>query len=293
MSVTTGSRPLTGSWKIRELGSRDHDHALEFLERRPLHNVFLISRIIDDGLDVAQPLLQLSRGGQPVLLASTGANLVVAADASELDEELDIALRVLAARILDRYMPVRAIISEAHLVAPLWDELRLSVEAPTVIRFNQPVMALSPAGPIGLPDLSSVRYGRLDELEELVIACAAMHREEVGIDPLVRDPWGYRQRIRELIERRRSFVLRDERGIRFKCELSAESPSAVQIMGVWTRPDARRCGVGRSAMAEVTGHLLRQGRWVTLFVNDFNAPAISLYRRLGYREIGTNRAIIW
>lgn len=285
--------PLTGSWKIRELGPRDRDAALAFLDRRPLHNVFLTSRILDEGMDSGAPLVEVIRHGQTILIASAGANLVVSAGSSELDSELDAALRVLGARILDRYLPVRALISEEHLVEPLWDELRTSVSAPTIIRFHQPVMAIAPTEPVALPDLSSVRYGTEEELDELVVACAAMHREEVGIDPLARDPWGYRQRVRELIVRRRSFVLRDRLGIAFKCELSAETPQAVQIMGVWTRPDIRRQGVGRRGMAEVTGHLLRSGRWSTLFVNDFNTPAIELYQTLGYRQIGTNRALIW
>lgn len=287
------SLPLTGSWKIRELSAGDRDSALAFLERRPLHNVFLISRIVDEGMDAPTPLVEVIRDGERQLLASVGSNLVVAADAAEIDPELDAALRVLAARIVERYLPVRALISEAHLVEPLWDELRLSVSSPAIIRFNQPVMAIAPTQPVTLPDLESTRPGSLDELDELVTSCAAMHLEEVGIDPMSRDPWGYRQRIRELIAGGRSFVLRDAKGIAFKCELSAETPTAVQIMGVWTRPDVRRRGIGRQGMREVTGHLLRSGRWVTLFVNDFNTPAIELYRSLGYRSIGTNRALIW
>lgn len=287
------SLPLTGSWKVRELSERDRAAALAFLERRPLHNVFLISRILDEGMEGPAPLVEVIRGGETILLASVGANLVVASDMAELDDELNAALRVLAARIVERYLPVRALISEAHLVDALWDELRLSVSAPAIIRFNQPVMAVAPTQPVKLPDLESVQAGDVAELDELVVACAAMHREEVGIDPMSRDPWGYRQRIRELIETGRSFRLRDRRGIAFKCELSAESPAAVQVMGVWTRPDVRRQGLARRGMAEVTGHLLRSGRWVTLFVNDFNEPAIELYRSLGYRSIGTNRALIW
>jgi predicted GNAT family acetyltransferase len=39
--------------------------------------------------------------------------------------------------------------------------------------------------------------------------------------------------------------------------------------------------------------MARKGRSVTLFVNDFNQPAISLYEELGFKRIGMNRALIW
>ena len=46
-------------------------------------------------------------------------------------------------------------------------------------------------------------------------------------------------------------------------------------------------------LREVCGHLARKGKSVTLFVNDFNRPAIALYESLGFRQIGVNRALIW
>jgi predicted GNAT family acetyltransferase len=64
-------------------------------------------------------------------------------------------------------------------------------------------------------------------------------------------------------------------------------------MGVWTDPRHRRQGIARTLLREVCGHLARKGRSVTLFVNDFNRPAISLYDSLGFKRIGVNRALIW
>jgi predicted GNAT family acetyltransferase len=67
----------------------------------------------------------------------------------------------------------------------------------------------------------------------------------------------------------------------------------VQLMGVWTAPEFRRRGCARTMLREVCGHLSRRGKTVTLFVNDFNRPAISLYEALGFQRIGINRALIW
>jgi len=126
-----------------------------------------------------------------------------------------------------------------------------------------------------------------------VPACAAMHREEVGIDPMERDAAGYRERIRELIEKKRSVVRVADNRIVSKCEYSAVTNDAVQLMGVWTDPRHRRHGLSRELLREVCGHLFRRGKIVTLFVNDFNQPAIALYESLGFQRIGMNRALIW
>jgi hypothetical protein len=120
-----------------------------------------------------------------------------------------------------------------------------------------------------------------------------MHKEEVGIDPMERDAHGYRERIRELVDKRRSVIRVVDGTIVSKCEYSAVTPEAVQLMGVWTHPRHRRRGHSRELLREVCGHLFRSGKAVTLFVNDFNTPAIALYEELGFRPIGMNRALIW
>jgi len=99
--------------------------------------------------------------------------------------------------------------------------------------------------------------------------------------------------VRELIEQKRSIVLVDGHRIAAKCEFSAVTPEAVQLMGVWTAPDLRRRGLSRVLLREVCGHLARRGKTVTLFVNDFNQPAVALYESLGFQRIGVNRALIW
>ncbi|MGH9456089.1 MAG: GNAT family N-acetyltransferase [Thermoanaerobaculia bacterium] len=284
--------PADREWTIRSLATGDEEEALAFLRRDVLANVYFISRILDEGLGPRGQTVEIRRGGKVVALASLTTNVVLAAAAALDPGGRQRAMEQLAARIVSRGIPVRAIISDETLVDPLWSELEAHVSPPTVVRLRQPVYALR-AGPTDLPDLDTVRFATEADLPRLVPACAAMHLEEVGIDPLARDAPGYRQRIRELVDRRRSLVRVDGGRIAFKCEYSAVTPEAVQLMGVWTAPPYRRRGLARRGIAEVCGHLLRERRAVTLFVNDFNTPAIHLYESLGFRRIGTNRALIW
>lgn len=289
---TMATLPQERDWDLMPLAPRDLEVALELLEREPLGNVYFISRLRDEGTGPKGQTLLIRCDDVPVALASLSTNVVLAGnDAVSLSLREEAMVR-LGDRILARMTPVRAIISDARLVDPLWRRIQGHISPPTVIRLSQPVYAMH-AGPTALPELTTLRYSTERDLQALVPACAAMHIEEVGINPLERDAVGYRQRVRELIDRKRSLVMTRGARIVFKCEYSAVTDKAVQIMGVWTASPERRRGFARQGMAEVCGHILRQGKAITLFVNDFNTPAVRLYESLGFRQIGTNRALIW
>ncbi|HEY0590757.1 MAG TPA: DUF4081 domain-containing protein, partial [Thermoanaerobaculia bacterium] len=225
--------PQERDWALTALGPRDLGTALEFLERDPLGNVYFISRLHDEGTGPKGQTLLIACDGVPVAMASLSTNVILAGNEHASAPLRDEAMVRLGERILARMTPVRAIISDARLVDPLWKRIEAHISPPTVIRLNQPVYAIA-AGPTDLPDLGTARYSSERDLAALVPACAAMHLEEVGINPLERDAVGYRQRVRELIDRRRSFVITEQGRILFKCELSAVTERAVQVMGVWT-----------------------------------------------------------
>jgi len=283
--------PVEGRWSVRMLSDDDFKAALEFLQRDPLINVYLISRLLEEKTLAATQIAVVRFNGAIVLVVSLATNIVLSGDPSVSDGITNAAISLAAERILTRMLPVRAIISPANLVESLWNELRMRLDPPTVVRMNQPIYAIRKR--LDYPDLTLGRYAMLRDLDALVPACAAMHREEVGIDPLDRDAAGYRERIRELIEKKRAVVRVVDGRIATKCEYSAVTPDAVQLMGVWTDPHFRRRGLSRELLREVCGHLFRKGKVVTLFVNDFNTPAVALYEALGFQRIGLNRALIW
>ena len=284
--------PYEGGWSLRSMADRDRQRLLTFLRKQPLINIFFTSKTLDEGIGGSAPVVEVSHGGAPICVASVSSNIVLAADPDASEDERDFAVSMLAQYILGECIPVRAIISEAVLVESLWKRLLMRIDPPTVVRLNQPIYAIErPDRPY--PDLRAMRFATLRDLDLLVPACAAMHREEVGIDPLDRDAVSYRKRIRDLIQRQRALIRMVDGKIAFKCEYSAVAPEGIQLMGVWTAPEYRRRGFAHEGLQEVCGHILHENRAVTLFVNDFNLPAIALYERLGFRKIGTNRALIW
>ena len=283
--------PIEGHWALRVLSEDDVKGALEFLQRDPLINVYLISRLLEERAVAATQMVVIRYNGAIVLVASLATNIVLAGDPAFSKDITESAIVLMAERIITRMLPVRAIISPAHLVEALWARLRTRLDPPTVVRMNQPIYALRPR--LDFPDLTHARYSTMRDLDALVPACAAMHKEEVGIDPLERDAAGYRERIRELVDKKRSIVRVIDGVIVSKCEFSAVTNEAVQLMGVWTHPRYRRRGLSYETLREVCGHVSRKGKTVTLFVNDFNQPAIGLYEALGFLRIGLNRALIW
>lgn len=278
-------------WSIRTIGYGDQGRALEFLEREPVLNAYLISRFLDDGIAGLGDHVAVLYRGEFIGIAIVGANIVMAVDRAIPAEARSIVLSVFADHVLRSVYPPRAIISDVDLVDGLWRLVRHHLTPPTVARERQPVYVLdSMDDPV---ELGAVRYSTLSDLETLVPACAAMHLEEVGINPLERDAVAYAQRIRELVLRRRSLVLVRNGKLVFKTEFSAVTPQTIQLMGVWTQPSERRKGLAKEGLREICGHIVRQRKKVSLFVNDFNTPAIRLYESLGFRRIGTNRALIW
>ncbi|HUP47152.1 MAG TPA: GNAT family N-acetyltransferase [Thermoanaerobaculia bacterium] len=283
--------PAEGRWSLRAVADDDARAVASFLSREPLINVYLLSRLEEERSAAATQMIAVRHDGEIVMAASLATNVVLAGAPAERHDRIDTAASLIADRIITRMLPVRAIISPAHLVESLWSHLRSHLDPPTVVRMTQPTYALRPR--LDFPDLRAARYGKPADLDRLVPACAAMHKEEVGIDPLLRDPAGYRERVRELVDQGRSIVRIEEGEIVAKCEFSAVTATAVQLMGVWTHPRFRRHGLARETLREVCGHLFRKRQSVTLFVNDFNRPAIALYESLGFTQIGINRALIW
>jgi ribosomal-protein-alanine N-acetyltransferase len=61
----------------------------------------------------------------------------------------------------------------------------------------------------------------------------------------------------------------------------------IHVLNVGTAPEARRQGVGRALMEEAVARGRGRGaRLSTLEVRRSNAPAIALYRSLGYLAVG-------
>ena len=144
-----------GRWSLRALGEEDVRSAIAFLQRDPLMNVYLISRLLEERSAAATQIYVARHNREIVLLASLATNIVLAADPHETSGLIDAAIAMIGERIITRMLPVRAIISPANLVEKLWLRLRSRIDPPTVVRMNQPVYALRRR--FDFPDMTNAR----------------------------------------------------------------------------------------------------------------------------------------
>ncbi len=184
----------------------------------------------------------------------------------------------------------RMLIGEERAVSELWDDVRTRLPKPREDRPGQPVYVLRQA-PAAAD--TGLRPAGLGDLEMLMPACAAAHEQEIGVDPMRRDPDGFRWRTRSQIEDERSWLWVEDGVILFKAEASAWTPEAVQLQQVWVDPDARRHGYGARGLADLCRLLLERVPTVCLFVRAENDPAIKLYEAIGMEHVLDYRSLLF
>lgn len=175
----------------------------------------------------------------------------------------------------------------AHLPAPL---------KPVPIKPRPLKPGESPAGAVQLGG-EAAGYARLAtsaDLGELLPAAAAMFTEEVGFDPVARYGDGYAARLRTLIAGQRSAIVTDVNGrVIFKADAGIVNLDAAQVQGVWLHPDYRGYGLAKPFFAAAAQILQRYYPHLSLYVNDYNARALAMYRGTGWEQIGQFSTIIF
>ena len=250
------------------------EQVIEFCERAPIERVFLE--------DVARRgfgrFVAREANGALTALCHLGANVVPAGE-----ECGRFAKHVERTR-------ARMILGEERAVGDLWAQARGRLDEPREDRPGQPVYVLDEPPQ---PGETGLRPATLRDVDRLLPACAAAHREELGDDPLAADPETFRWRTRSQIEEGRSWLWLEDGVIRFKAEASAWTSSAVQLQQVWVDPEARGRGFAQRGLRDLCRLLLETTPAVCLFVRPENEPAIRLYERIGMRHVLDYRSLVF
>jgi predicted GNAT family acetyltransferase len=275
--------------QARLLDDRDQEAALGLCAVDPVANVFVESRIRAYGLDPGRLGAQVwgvDQGGRLASLCYAGANLVPVQAGPQ-------TVAAFAERALRQGRRCSSIVGPSAAVGELWGLLRPYWGPARDVRVAQPLMAIDGPSPVAADP--AVRRVRLDEIDTLLPASIAMFTEEVGISPLAGDGGAsYRARVAELVRSGRAFARIEDGQVIFKAEVGAATPRACQVQGVWVRPDFRGRGLAAPGMAAVVC-LARASvsPVVSLYVNDFNAPARATYLRAGFREVGEFMSVLF
>jgi hypothetical protein len=225
-------------------------------------------------------------GGRLESLCYSGANLVPVAATPD-------AVVAFADRALRQGRRCSSVVGPADAVQALWGLLRPQWGPAREVRPVQPVM-VTPGPPLVPPD-PLVRRVRPEEIDILWPACVAMFTEEVGVSPVTGDGGAsYWARLEQLIRTGRAFARIEDGQVIFKAEIGAVTSQVCQVQGVWVRPQSRGHGLAAPGMAAVVVEAARSiAPLVSLYVNDFNAPARAAYRRVGFTETGRLMSVLF
>ncbi|WP_029089927.1 DUF4081 domain-containing GNAT family N-acetyltransferase [Brevibacterium album] len=270
----------------------------------PAHHAYLLTLLHTNGsADVqtaAGTLYGVFSGRTPVAAYWVGGSVIAAGATPETNAEM-------AGLLNARGRWSTSLIGEAGWVLDLSSRLRWG--PPRGVRPDQPLLVCE--GQPRVPAHARLRTARAADLEAVFAAAVEMFTEEVGFSPVEQGSAGYMARVRSLVENRSTLVVTAREGpdggpirdwpargrseqVVFKADLGVRSPYAVQVQGVWTHPDFRGRGIASEGMVAVSAHALHHvAPVVSLYANDFNAPALRVYEKAGYVQRGTFATVMY
>jgi ribosomal protein S18 acetylase RimI-like enzyme len=150
---------------------------------------------------------------------------------------------------------------------------------------TEPPASAFRSGPPGL----IIRTPTANDTDEIFRLQAAYEQEEVLPRNVVFNPAASRLSLERVLAGEQVLVAELGGMIVGKINTSARSFTRRQIGGVFVRPDCRGMGIGLKLSAAFFKILILNGGRASLFVKKKNIAARSLYRRLGFANLGDYR----
>ncbi len=297
MTPITGRRPglLSGSLigvltlDARLLGDAERAAVERVLERAPIAAAQVVEQVTAHGLEWWRADARVFGYGARKQLESIcwlGANVIpVCATPAAVAAFAELAGM--------NPRQCSSMVGPADAVLDLWSRLAYQWGPAREVRQCQPLLATHT--PPAVQADPAVRLVRADEVDVLFPASVAMYTEEVGVSPLAEGGGArYRQRVADLVASRRAYARFIDGRVVFKCELAVVTRHTAQVQGVWVHPDHRGEGLAVTGMAAVVRDALRRvAPTVSLYVNDFNAPARHVYERCGFEQVDTFATVLF
>ncbi|HEY8320435.1 MAG TPA: GNAT family N-acetyltransferase [Candidatus Baltobacteraceae bacterium] len=272
--------------RVERLSDSRRRATLAFLEAKPYENVFLIHAMLYAGaairssvhvaIDDADAIAGVGFFGRQVVLA--------ARDPSIVDAFVELGIG---------HKRERMIVGPVAEIARYWDQVAPRHAPARTIRERQPLLAVTPATLRGESDAVRVRRAAPDDCDYLTRTSAQMIEGELGYDPRTRSPGDFEAGIAQMVERGLWWVGEDRDGLCFSLNVGPFSDQTIQLQGIYAPPERRGAGRATAALAGICRQLFDEAPTLSLFVNDFNAPALALYERTGFQEVGAFRSILF
>lgn len=277
------AHPRIGPLAVERLGPADLPEVFAWLDRDPVVNVYLMALALRDALAAPRDeYWGVRRESDLVALLHIGGH---SGAVLPLGDDVP-ALRLLADQARQRlaFLPRRfQVIGPRVSVLTTTQQLAHAGLTPRLER-PQVYMALEAGALPPFTPLPELVPAEPRDYATLHASGARLRLEELGEDPRVSDPDGYRRRVDEECRDGHTWLWQDAEGLCFRASVSAITGDAAQLSGVFTPPERRGRGLARRGLSELCHRLLERCRATCLFVNEQNLPALALYRRLGFGE---------
>ncbi len=273
---------------VRPLGLHDRDDALGLCARDPVRHVFVAARILESWRQGSlDGLLGFRTDEELTSICWARANLVPVETTPEAASAFADKLRRWRGR-------TASILGPREEVMPLWAELSGTWGAPRALRAHQPLMVTSQApSSLGVAIDPRVRPARADEVDAILPAASHMFTHEIGYPPYSGSSRTYRNSLAALVARGHTFVVVEGGEVVFKTDIGSWALGVAQLQGVWLAPHLRGRGLAGPMVAAVIEQVLAIGAdAVSLYVNDFNLSARTVYDHVGLSTVGEFTTIL-
>ncbi len=254
---------------------------LEFLERRPAETAMLSGLVRDNGLRS-----RVNRGDFYGCRNRQGEfeGVALIGHATLFETSTNRALRSLA-RVAESCANTHMIMGEAGMLdrfCGFYSQPRLPRRKACrelLLELRAPVQSR--------PEVPGLRPATMSDLEMLLPIHAQMALDESGVDPMAKDPKGFKDRYARRIQKNRTWVWIESGNPIFKAEIVSDTPRVAYLEGVWTNPESRSKGRGTDCLLQLSQRLLSTSEAICVFVNEENDTALRFYQRAGFTSKST------
>lgn len=268
--------PITAPNPVFTLKEENEAEALRFLAARPIHTVFMASLISDNGV-----LSPFNRGSFYGYRNKDGSleGVALIGHATIIETQSQECIKAFA-RFAKNCSPTHLIRGEEEKVDSFWNYYAEGERAARLI--SREFLLLRQTIPTEFEAMPGLRPATLADLELIVNVNASMACRESGINPLVKDSFGFRERAARRIRQGRIWVLIENNRLIFKSDVIALTRLAAYVEGVYVDPEKRGKGYGHRCILQLTKYLLMHAGSVCLTVNEKFPEALTFYERAGF-----------
>jgi len=265
---------------VERLTAGDEPEVLAFLNERPGYTFGMVGFIRNNGLESPHNRGTFygcrDREGLLQGVALIGHYIL-------LEARCDSAIEGFA-RLAQECRNAHMLLGERDKIEIFWQHYAEKGQTPRLMCRE---MLLEQTWPMDVKEtVTDLRRANLNDLELIVPAHAQLAYDESGVDPLVRDPEGFRQRCARRIEQGKTWVLVEQGRLIFKADVISDTAEVAYLEGIWVDPAERGKGHGLRCMSQLNRELLANSSSVCLLVNEEFKDSQRFYKKAGFKFVG-------